>query len=113
MLARELATPLLGGRLWRTLRQACCADLCVCAKASRSLFRELESTVITMKHSRKRCVDMQFIVLGTSRELEAAVECAERTLSDNQRMVAGTKVAGARATAEAVQWEAPTAGSAG
>ena len=60
-------------------------------KASRSLFRELEHTVLTMKHSRKRCVEMQCIVMGTSRELILAVESAEKTLSDNSRMVAGTK----------------------
>ena len=60
-------------------------------KASRSLFRELVGTVGTMHHSRKRVESTLCIVKGVKKELEAAVESSTQRLSDNARMVAGTR----------------------
>lgn len=60
-------------------------------KASRSLFRELMGTVGTMRHSKKRVESTLCIVKGVKKELEAAVESSSQRLSDNARMVAGTR----------------------
>lgn len=60
-------------------------------KASRSLFRELEGTVATIEHSKKRVQSTLLIVKGTIAQLEASVRSSSKTLGDNSTMVAGTK----------------------
>ena len=60
-------------------------------KASRSLFRELEGTVRTMHHCYKRTEAAYNITSGVMKELEASVQSSQKTLSQNSRMVAGTK----------------------
>ena len=57
-------------------------------KASRMLFRELEGTVMTMRHAYKRTENSYKIVVGTIGELQASVKSADATLSNNATMVA-------------------------
>ena len=60
-------------------------------KASRSLFRELEGTVMTMRHAKKRTEDVHIICVGVMKELAAAVASSEKTLANNKNLVRGTK----------------------
>ena len=59
-------------------------------KASRSLFRELEGTVATMRHAKTRVERTHMVVRGVLGELRASKASTEKTLGANARMVAGT-----------------------
>ena len=60
-------------------------------KASRSLFRELEGTCMTMRHAHKRTQQTYNIVVGTIKELQNSALSSRTTLENNKKMVAGTK----------------------
>lgn len=60
-------------------------------KASRSLFKELEGTCRTMRHTRERVLQVLKVVQGTIGEIVASYNSATDTLSKNASMAAGTK----------------------
>ena len=67
-------------------------------KATRSLFKELGSTARCIAHMQTRTTKMHQLISGQIKELQAAAEGAQRSLTNNFKMVAATKDTGSKAS---------------